>query len=166
MDDYKFHVIYKTTNIANNKIYIGLHSTNKLEDGYLGSGWILKDAIKKYGKPMFKREILCVFSTREEAREMEALVVDQGFVSRSDTYNLHLGGMGVEDQWGEKNPMYGKIAPNSKKVRATHKDGTIVEADSLDKLAKIIKIDRANIRNLIKKGIVGRRGWRVELVKI
>lgn len=37
---------------------IGDHSTNKLDDSYLGSGKIIKDAIKLHGKENFKREII------------------------------------------------------------------------------------------------------------
>lgn len=42
MHEYKYHIIYKTTNLINGKIYVGMHSTDNLNDGYLGSGWILK----------------------------------------------------------------------------------------------------------------------------
>jgi hypothetical protein len=45
----KFHFIYKTTNLLNNKFYIGMHSTSNLKDGYLGSGTHLRYAIRKYG---------------------------------------------------------------------------------------------------------------------
>lgn len=38
--------IYKTTNILNNKIYIGKHSSNTYDPTYFGSGKILKQAIK------------------------------------------------------------------------------------------------------------------------
>lgn len=97
MHEYKFHIIYKTTNLLNGKIYVGLHSTDNLNDGYMGSGWVLKYAIKKYGRKNFKREILLVLSNREEAREVEALLVDKEFISRPNTYNLQEGGMGVEN---------------------------------------------------------------------
>lgn len=36
MHEYKFHIIYKTTNLINGKIYVGLHSTDNVDDGYLG----------------------------------------------------------------------------------------------------------------------------------
>lgn len=99
MHEYKHHIIYKTTNLINNKIYVGMHSTDNLNDGYLGSGWILKQAIKKYSKESFKREVLLVLPSRKEAREVEALLVDTEFISRQNTYNLQEGGMGVENQW-------------------------------------------------------------------
>lgn len=52
------HIIYKTTNNKNGKIYIGQHSTNRLNDGYLGSGVFLKEAIGEDGKENFTLEIL------------------------------------------------------------------------------------------------------------
>lgn len=118
MHEYKHHIIYKTTNLINGKIYVGMHSTDNLNDGYLGSGWILKQVIKKYGKENFKREVLLVLSNRKEAREVEALLVDTEFIARPNTYNLQEGGMGVENQWGENNPAYGKVANNAKGVLA------------------------------------------------
>lgn len=41
--------IYKTTNTINGKSYIGLCSSAKRFENYLGSGVLLKQAIKKYG---------------------------------------------------------------------------------------------------------------------
>lgn len=114
MHEYKFHIIYKTTNLINGKIYVGLHSTDNIDDGYLGSGWVLKSAIKKYDRENFKREVLLVLSNREEAREVESLLVDKEFASRQDTYNLQEGGMGVDNQWGENNHAYGKVATTLK----------------------------------------------------
>ena len=49
-------IIYKTTNLINNKIYIGQDSRNN--PYYYGSGTIITLAIKKYGKNNFKKEIL------------------------------------------------------------------------------------------------------------
>ena len=64
---FKYYV-YKTTNIENQKIYIGVHKSKDIEnDSYIGSGYILKKSITKYGKESFKRELLFEFDTPEEA---------------------------------------------------------------------------------------------------
>lgn len=158
----KFHIVYKTINLINGKFYIGIHSTNNLDDNYLGSGWVLKDAIIKYGRENFKRKILYVFNTRQEAMAKEAEIVNDEFIQDNNNYNLTIGGNGVMNQYGERNHQYGKTAPNAKRVKATHKDGRVVVADSIQKLSEQIQIARGNIRNLLKKGIVGKRGWKIE----
>ena len=62
-----YHFIYKTTNTENGKFYYGIHSTENLNDGYLGSGLLIRTAISKYGKDNFTREIISFHDTREEA---------------------------------------------------------------------------------------------------
>jgi len=62
-----FNYVYITTNLINGKQYIGDHSTNNLNDRYLGSGLVLKRSIKKYGKENFERKTLEFFDTKEEA---------------------------------------------------------------------------------------------------
>jgi hypothetical protein len=89
-----YHLIYQTTNLINNKIYVGVHSTKTEEDGYLGSGLNLKRAIKKYGKENFQRRILHYCLTEQQAYEIEIQIVDECFVARKDTYNLCVGGNG------------------------------------------------------------------------
>jgi len=49
-------IIYKTTNKINGKIYVGKYCGNS--KGYLGSGTILRKAIKKYGRKNFDRIML------------------------------------------------------------------------------------------------------------
>ena len=89
---YTTHIVYKTTNLVNNKIYIGIHSTNDINDGYLGSGVYLFSDLKKYGKENFKREVLYECSSRDIAAAIEASLVNEDFVYRKDTYNLKPGG--------------------------------------------------------------------------
>jgi hypothetical protein len=89
-----FYTVYKTTNLINGKIYVGLHITNNLEDDYLGSGSQLKSAIKKYGKENFKRDYIKICNSPEEMYELEADIVNEDFVKRSDTYNMKTGGTG------------------------------------------------------------------------
>ena len=51
-------------------------------------------AVKKYGPGKFKRSILKIFDSYEEAYALEAELVNKDFIKRSDTYNIHLGGIG------------------------------------------------------------------------
>lgn len=86
-----YHFVYKTTNLVNGKFYVGKHSTTNLDDGYLGSGKVIRDAIKKYGKESFKREILDLFESEEAAYEFEATVVNH---KDPLSYNVSHGGVG------------------------------------------------------------------------
>lgn len=89
-----YYYLYKITNITNNNIYIGVHSTTDLNDGYFGSGKRLMCAIKKYGKNIFKKEILEFFNSLEEMFDAERRIVNEEFVKRPDTYNIKEGGKG------------------------------------------------------------------------
>ena len=90
----EFYLIYKTTNLLNNKIYIGSHRTDNIEDDYLGSGTLLKQAIKKYGKENFIKEILYVFDNADEMVQMERKLVNEEFINQRNTYNMEIGGSG------------------------------------------------------------------------
>ncbi len=89
--------LYQITNRINNKIYVGVHKTNNIDDGYMGSGKIIKRAIKKYGIENFTKEILEYFDTYDQALAREAEIVDDDFLLREDIYNLRRGGTGGFD---------------------------------------------------------------------
>ena len=67
-------IIYKTTCLINNKIYIGQHKIrypSTLDPWYLGSGKAFQAALKKYGVENFKREILAICSSQKQANIFE-----------------------------------------------------------------------------------------------
>ncbi len=90
----KYYYLYQITNQVNGKIYVGIHQTDNLNDGYMGSGKLLQRAQKKYDIKSFKKEILNQFDNEENMYKEEALVVDAKFVMREDTYNITEGGIG------------------------------------------------------------------------
>lgn len=89
-----YFILYETTNLINNKKYIGVHKTIDLNDGYLGSGIYLRNAIKKYGKENFKKVILDTFDTIDEAFVAEKNKVTEDIVNSDEYYNLRIGGSG------------------------------------------------------------------------
>lgn len=91
----KSYLLYRVTNLINGKIYIGAHSTEDPDDDYLGSGRAIQNAIKKYGRINFKKEILGFFETEELMFLAEAEIVDIDFIKRHDTYNEVVGGRGA-----------------------------------------------------------------------
>ncbi|WCZ66228.1 recombination-related endonuclease [Yersinia phage MHG19] len=90
----KRHFTYKTTNLVNGKVYYGVHSTNNVEDGYLGSGDLISAAVIKYGKENFSREVIEYFDSRESAMIGERELITYSVAKDPNTYNLRVGGFG------------------------------------------------------------------------
>ena len=88
--------VYLTTCKINNKKYIGMCSHEKLDkEKYLGSGKYLKNAIKRYGKDNFIREILEECATKKELAQAEASwIAKYNATDNSEFYNLLAGGYG------------------------------------------------------------------------
>jgi hypothetical protein len=90
----KYHFIYKTTDIRNSNFYIGMHSTDNLDDGYIGSGTRLKHLIYKHGKEIFNMEILEFLPNRKLLKEREIEIVNSDLLLEENCMNLKLGGYG------------------------------------------------------------------------
>lgn len=86
------HILYKTTCAVTGMFYIGIHSTNNLNDGYLGSGKRLKASVKKYGKELHTREILSEVKTRDELLALEEAIVTRELLLDGQCLNLSIGG--------------------------------------------------------------------------
>lgn len=117
-------IIYKTTNLANGKFYIGKDTKNK--NSYLGSGKILKKAIKKHGKENFKKEILEVCKNNDELCEREIYWIN--FYNSTDNkigYNLSKGGKGgiLGYKMSKKTKNKLSIALKNRILSKEHKDG-------------------------------------------
>ncbi len=122
------YLIYKTTCLINNKIYIGKHKTTNIEDNYFGSGKCLQHAIKKYGLENFEFKILIDLNNEIEMNELERLVVNSDFIQRNDVYNLCIGGDGgniadVNNQYTseqkrlDQKKYYKKLSKHDKELR-------------------------------------------------
>ena len=92
----KYNYIYKITNLLNNKIYIGKHSTDNLNDGYMGSGVVLRQAIKKYGIENFRKEYLAFCDKEDKLNWFEKFYIKKYDSTNTNIgYNLTKGGDGV-----------------------------------------------------------------------
>lgn len=87
--------VYETTNLVNGKKYIGVSVTKNNSENYLGSGILLKQAIKKYGVGSFKKIILKEFDNEQDAREYEKKLIETlDAINDKNYYNLVSGGYG------------------------------------------------------------------------
>lgn len=90
----KYYFVYKTTNVLTNRYYIGMHSTDNLDDGYLGSGKRLRYSINKYGAENHKREIIEFLPDRKTMIQKEIEIVSLNEIAKVECINLMVGGQG------------------------------------------------------------------------
>jgi hypothetical protein len=146
-DSRKYNYVYKITCTLNNKVYIGVHRTDNLDDDYMGSGTILKRAINLHGKEHFIKEILQFFDTYKEALEYEASIVTTDFINESTNYNIRTGGYG-KCSWSED---YRRVMSSGRKKK--------FQEDSEFRL-KMLEVARCPVRR-VKTGI-GIKKWIAE----
>jgi group I intron endonuclease len=157
-------IIYKTTNLINGKIYIGKDTKNN--PNYIGSGKIIKSAIKKYGKENFIKEIL-EYCNNDNIDEREIYWINE-LESIKNGYNISTGGQGgdtflyntqmniirkkmsisAKARIGDKNSMYGKFHKESSKEKMRNKKIGIYDGDKNPRSKKLYQYD-INL-NLIK----------------
>jgi hypothetical protein len=102
-DQRKFHYIYKITRTdGSGKYYIGLHSTDDLDDGYFGSGERLWHSINRHGKDRHEKEILEFLPTRKAAALREGELVNKDILKDPLCLNLALGGFDSPRNEGKK----------------------------------------------------------------
>lgn len=93
-DQRKHHIIYKTTCLVTGRYYIGMHSTDDLDDGYLGSGKYLGYSLRKYGPDQHVREVLEHLPDRSSLKARERELITEAVITDSSSMNLALGGDG------------------------------------------------------------------------
>jgi hypothetical protein len=92
----KTYELYITKNNVTGCVYGGKHSYTNKRGVYLGSGFRLKRAFKKYGKENFSVRILRLKLASEEdmnAREIRLIRLLK-YVFKDKCYNIHRGGSG------------------------------------------------------------------------
>jgi hypothetical protein len=120
-------IIYKTTNLINNKFYVGKDQHNNPK--YLGSGKLLRIAIQKYGKINFEKTILQECKNNDELNKAEIYWINKlKSTDKNIGYNIAKGGMGgktLPEPWnkGKKLPSLTKKQKDtlSKKLKQYYK---------------------------------------------
>lgn len=101
----KFHFLYRIVR-DDSRFYVGMHSTDDIDDGYFGSGLIIKAWVKKYGRDLFwqkhSKEIIEFLPTRANLEIREAEVVSSELLKNSLCMNLSVGGKGGSKFTGKK----------------------------------------------------------------
>ncbi len=110
--------VYKTTDLRNNKIYIGQHKSNNFDDKYYGSGVRITRLLEKYGKENFKCEIIEECYSKDHLNEREIYWIDYLDSRNPDKgYNIASGGT-----WGDSGyhlGMLGKSQSEKQKLAAS-----------------------------------------------
>lgn len=149
------HYIYITTNLINRKYYIGKHK-GEVDDSYLGSGVVLRQAIEKYGKDNFQKEILVVCSTEEEANHWEKITI-QEHLSNPNCYNIAPGGEGGYTiryfSEEEKQKVRQKASKSYKQYIITHPE-EVKARQNRQKVSLLSNIE--NHRKAVKEGLLAR----------
>ena len=122
-----YHYIYKTINLLNGKYYYGMHSTDNLNDGYLGSGKRLKRSVNKHGKENHKVEILEFLIDRKELAKREKEIVNLNEIAKEDCMNLIIGGHGGGRFISTEHQIKCSIAGNKKLKELRENDKEFVE---------------------------------------
>jgi hypothetical protein len=143
-------IVYITTNLINYKKYIGSHVCKDLNDGYLGSGTSLIQALKKYGKENFKREILAIVDCSKVMKELEEYYIDyySAFTSKL-FYNRNRKGVGYpygrkKPEWHSENLRKAHLGkPKGHKGRVSPMKGKIHTSESKEK-ARLNNIGKNN----------------------
>jgi hypothetical protein len=124
-----FYTVYKTTNLVNGKIYVGLHVTKDLNDDYLGSGKQIQAAVKKYGRNNFKREYIKICESPEEMYNLEAEIVNEDFVKSTNTYNMKTGGTGSWSHVNDNPEQYREARSKLRKLRNAQGDNPFFDPE-------------------------------------
>lgn len=110
------HIIYKTTCIVTGRWYIGMHSTDDLDDGYIGSGKRLWRSIQKHGKEAHKFEVLESLPDRKALATREKELLTEELRADPLCMNIAPGGVGHHPGWYTTSPETGaKIAENNRR---------------------------------------------------
>lgn len=85
-----YFYLYKITDPVTNNYYFGVHKTNNLEDGYMGSGVRLNKTIKQRSR----KTIVEFFDNTKDMYTREKEIVTKNLLADQHCLNCHEGGIG------------------------------------------------------------------------
>ena len=133
----KYHYIYKIICLKNNRYYIGMHSTDNLNDSYFGGGKRIKNSVKKHGKDAHRKEILEFFENRDLLKNREIELVNEELLNDPMCMNLQPGGGGgfINKDHREKAQLAAAISTN-KKIKENPENWKNSMKDNSEKISK------------------------------
>lgn len=173
--------IYKTTNLLNNKFYIGQKKSDRfLAEDYLGSGRRLRAAIDKYGAESFFTELIDTAESKYELDQKELYWIDFLDARNPDiAYNIAKGGDGGDTGHSYKG-MPGRIQSEaerqkrSESLKKAYREGrhlTILSDESRSIMSQKAKSRKKSKdfttagRKAINNGIINKLVFEHELEK-
>lgn len=129
----KYSYVYVVKNSVNDKVYVGAHTTDNINDGYLGSSRPFLKEIDELGKDKFSRTIIQFFNNHEDAKDYERNLLELLFRDNSHRlYNRNI--LGTGGNYGEE---------VNKKISESHKKNWELNGEEL---TKKIHTEEANLK--------------------
>lgn len=169
-------IVYKTTNIVTNIIYVGADRKNN--PNYLGSGTLLLRAIKKYGRENFKKEVLEICDNEEVLFDREVFWIKElNATDRSIGYNIvsfkfagKMESPSEETRMKLSNALKGKKKPEGYGEKYSGKgsaryveipEDQVIElyknGSSLTSIGKVFGVSKTKISCILSKNKIDRR---------
>jgi hypothetical protein len=163
--------VYLTTNIVNGKIYVGqftFKEDKRLNAIYLGSGTVIEQAIKKYGRKNFKRKILklCYSINQLNGYETYYTLKYNPNLDPNIGYNQIIGPV---RRSGNKNPMsYPNVRNKSIKSNRKTTSNEEYKKKQSEIMKEYFKTHEANFKGCkhseetkdkIRQKSIGRKAW-------
>ena len=129
-DSRKYHYIYKIVR-NDGYYYIGMHSTDDLDDGYFGSGQRLWFSIKRHGIENHSKHIIEFCNDRSSLRIREKELVNIDLLKDHYCMNLCEGGQGWNSESVSKAAKNSNISPNRNRYLTASKAGKTIRERNL-----------------------------------
>ena len=138
------HYVYVIVNKINLKLYFGSHTWDGegLDKNYYGSGKIIKQAVKKYGKDNFIVYPIKFYDTIEECRQAEEELLKKYDISNNPyCYNIKNSAIGWDKgrPFSEKHKQKLSQALKGRTGEKSHMYGRTLSSETRNKMSKAKK---------------------------